>query len=341
MRTGRERGLLAAILLVVTLFAGRTLLYGQAVAAPEQPAAAGSKLFLKDGTYQLVRSYETRGDRVRFYSLERSEWEEIPASLVDFPATKLGQQHEQGEQDKAAEAARALDKERFEAVANTGYQVAPGFNLPDEDGVFAFDGTRIIRMIQSSSETERDKKRMALSMAVPGPLIKNRTLVELPGPHASVRIQSTEPAFYVKGADNWGPRVTLIPVKSTKQSRIVEKLQSGVGVGKSGEMRNSIAVERTQVAPGLYRIRPLQPLDLGEYALGELIDQKLNLDVWDFGVDGAPHGQLTVPAIAGEEPLSEESPVTKPTQRTQQRPRVNTGQPSPYPGQGSPGSPTQ
>ena len=39
---------------------------------------ASQKLFLKDGTYQLVSSYEVHGDRVRYYSVERSAWEEIP-----------------------------------------------------------------------------------------------------------------------------------------------------------------------------------------------------------------------------------------------------------------------
>ena len=38
------------------------------------------RLYMKDGTYHNVREYEKKGDRIRYYSTERSEWEEIPST---------------------------------------------------------------------------------------------------------------------------------------------------------------------------------------------------------------------------------------------------------------------
>jgi hypothetical protein len=52
------------------------------------PLPKGKKLVLKDGSFQIVREYQQQGDRVRYYSVERSDWEEIPAALVDWDATK-------------------------------------------------------------------------------------------------------------------------------------------------------------------------------------------------------------------------------------------------------------
>src|ERR1700685_4168817 len=48
----------------------------------------GQKLILKDGTFQLVREYQVDGDRVRYYSLDSSQWEAMPADMVDWDATK-------------------------------------------------------------------------------------------------------------------------------------------------------------------------------------------------------------------------------------------------------------
>ena len=249
---------------------------------------AAIKLYLKDGSYQLVKSYEIQGDRVRYYSLERSAWEEIPLSMVDFDATKRAEEAEKTDQEKQLKEARALDHQNFETTATTGFEIAPGFHLPGGDGVFAFDGKRVIPLVQSSAEIVRDKKRFALSLAIPGPLLKNRDLVILDGARAALRIRALHPTFYVQFADARASNFQIIPVISKKENRVIEKTQAGIGVGKSGEIRDAIPVEREEIKPGLFTIRSVDSLQIGEYALAELLTDKLNLEVWDFGIDGAP-----------------------------------------------------
>ena len=247
---------------------------------------AAIKLFMKDGTYQLVTSYEVRGERVRYYSVERSEWEEVPVSVVDFGATQRAQEEADAAAKKAQREAREIERERFERPEDSGFEVAPGIRLPHEEGVYAFDGTRVIRINQSSAEVVTDKKRAALLLALPGPLLKNRAFVVLPGAQAAVRIVVPQPVFYVQSADGLGAKLELIAVKTRKEAREVERVEWRGGIGKPSERRAAVPLERTKLAPGLYKLRPVQPLQPGEYALGELLQQKLNLDLWDLGLDG-------------------------------------------------------
>jgi len=254
------------------------------------PRADGAtvKLFLKDGSYQLVSSYEVRGDRVRYYSLERSQWEEVPKSLVDFEATQKAEEDAKAQQKRALDEAKQIEQERYEKAENQGYEVAPGVRLPQEEGVYSLDGMRVVRLIQSSAEVTTDKKRVALMVAVPGPFLKSRSLVLLPGPKAAVRLGQYLPVFYVQSADGLGAKLELIKVKPGKQARLVETVESRGGVGKPAELRAAVPLERTQVAPGVYKLTPNRALEPGEYALGELIQQKLNLDLWDFGIGATP-----------------------------------------------------
>jgi hypothetical protein len=250
--------------------------------------AATIKLCMKDGSYQLVSSYEVRGDRVRYYSLERSEWEEVPKALVDFEATQRAEEEEKAAHKKELQEAKKIDEERHEKPENLGYEVAPGVRLPQEEGVYTYDGLRVIRLIQSSAELMTDKRRAALMLALPGPFLKSQTFVVLPAPKAAVRLAQPQPVFYVQSAGGLGAKLELIQVKPGKEARLVEKVESRGGIGKPTELRAAVPLERAEVAPGVYKLKPTRALEPGEYALGELIQEKLNLDLWDFGIGAAP-----------------------------------------------------
>ena len=254
-----------------------------------QALGASQKLFLKDGTYQLVSSYEVNGDRVRYYSVERSAWEEIPLSLVDLEATKRAQEADKAVQKKQLDEGRAILQQRFDQPEENGFEVAPGIHLPLDEGIYAFDGTRVIRLIQSTAEVVTDKKRAAFAMAVPGHVLKAHVILELPGARAAVRIQQAMPSFYVQAPEGLGARVELVPVRVVKESRVVEKLEaSKAGLGKASDAPAAIPCERTQLAPGLYSLKLLHPLDAGEYALGDLSDQGASLVLWPFGLFETP-----------------------------------------------------
>jgi hypothetical protein len=260
------------------------LLLGVLAAPPR--AWANFKLFMKDGSYQIVTGYEVHGDRVRYFSVERSDWEEVPTSIVDFEATKRVQEETKATQKQEIDEAKQVDQERFYKPPDQGLEVVPGLRLPGDDGIFTVDGKRVVRLVQSTGEVVTDKRRAAMVLAVPLPVVKTRSLVVLEGAKAPIRLSDPLPTFYVQSSGGLGAKLELVHVKPGKEARVVEDVETARGKkGKATEERTMVSLERKQVAANVYTLRPLKPLEAGEYALGEVVDDKLNLEVWDFGYE--------------------------------------------------------
>lgn len=163
------------------------------------------RLILKDGSHQSVTKYEVKGDRVRYMSAEREEWEELPASLVDWPATEKYEKNrtaaplvpEAAELDKEFEADRQAEQARLP-------QVAPGLRLPDLSGMFLLDNFKgqpqLVEVQQSEADINRGGKGNIFRGALPVGSIKQT--IELEGDHAAIYAHVAVPSIYIKQEDD-------------------------------------------------------------------------------------------------------------------------------------------
>lgn len=304
------------------------------VAASAQ--AKTKRLILKDGSYQVATQWEVKGDRVRYYSAERYEWEEIPTSLVDWNATEKYEKETGAASNAQAAAQIAADKADEEAASPT---VAPGLRLPEQGGVFLLDKfaqkDSLVELVQNSTQQNKHTGKNILR-AVVNPLPSGpRQTMDLPGAHARVQSHLTTPQIFVNinfddDAATGGEeavklskeeRFKIVRVKpSGKYKRSVADIKISL-LGSMKEQRNVIPTTAESVGTDWVKVTPKQPLEPGEYALVEMLTPKqMNLYVWDFGVNPAAPANPTAwkPQVPKASPtVTDESPVLN------QRPKKN------------------
>src|ERR1700692_554194 len=159
------------------------------------------RLILKDGSYQSITKYEVHGDRIRYFSAERGEWEEIPKSLIDWEGTeKFEQGRAQGKlAPEAVELDKQLEAERQDEQARSP-QVAPGLRLPYEAGIFLLDTyenqPQLAELQQSGGELEKNTKSNILRAAI-NPVAGAKQTIELPEAHAKIQPHTAVPSLYL------------------------------------------------------------------------------------------------------------------------------------------------
>ncbi len=238
-------------------------------------AASGAtiKLYLTDGTYHLVREYKVQEDRVRYYSIERGDWEELPLSLVDLKRTEEEMRQWEAKLEEEAKVVSAEDRAERE-------QREEAARVPVEPGVYLIEGKELRQMPQAESKVVTSKKRSVLKVITPVPVVSGKATVELDGARSKQAIETDRPEFYIRLVAE--ERFGLVRLKPKSESRVVETWSIVPVTNEILDERDEVEILRQQVGEGLYKIWPKAPLKPGEYAVVEFTEGKGNVQVWDF-----------------------------------------------------------
>ncbi|MGH9584805.1 MAG: hypothetical protein ACRD4O_17930 [Bryobacteraceae bacterium] len=240
------------------------------------------KLYLKDGDYQLVREYHVEGDRVRYYSTERSQWEAIPLQLIDLAKTervraaKLRSERRLSEEfDEEAQAERELKR----IIAS----------IPQNVGAYYGTGDQVKALPAADYKVITDKKRAILKHLAPIPIVPGKASVVIQGGHSAFVVHENRPQFYLRPAkqDQFG----IARLTSKKGQRIVESIAITPVVNQDVEKRNQDEIFTQQLGDNLFKVWPEKPLQPGEYAVVEYSGDSysptgdVELLVWDFAYE--------------------------------------------------------
>ena len=272
-------------------------------------------LILKDGSYQIVTSYTVAGTIVHYVSAERGgAHEDIPLALVDLDATRRWEKQHTTPAEGAPPPALdpELVKEEEERAALTP-SVEPDLLLPPEDALLAldfFEGTpELVPLAQSDGDLNHTTSHSIVKKAV-NPRSASHQLVTLRGVKSYVQLHVETPDFYLRiddgaqaasgGAplvvDTHGASSTSINNQSVSaESRFVivradvrtdARVIASFSTSAARPGEDIVAMKFETLRGGHWRkLTPARPLEIGEYALVEVLTGKeFNLGVWDFGV---------------------------------------------------------
>jgi hypothetical protein len=309
------------------------------ILAPGSLAQQSAKrLILKDGSYQLTVKWEVKGDRVRYLSAERNEWEEVPKSMVDWEAT------DKYEKDRAAgapppevvELDKELAAERRTDEAKSPH-VAPGLRLPDAGGVVLLDTfqgqPQLVELQPSSGQINADRKGNILRATI-NPVASAKQPIVLAGEHAKLQAHAPLPAVYISveqsdlGPDAGSPiqqeglpwdRFRIVRLQAKQNKRIVGDVKVAV-YGKVSQEEKLVPTSSARLTGGWMKLTPASELAPGEYAVVEMLGKEgMNLNVWDFGINpSAPSN----PAAVKPDP-SETNPPAEPPKLQTRPPQPN------------------
>lgn len=236
--------------------------------------AANIRLYLKDDGFHMVREYSVQGDRVRFYSTERGDWEEMPLEMVDLKKTESTVKALAAEE--AADRKATAEEDAAERAIRKMIR-----SIPAEPGLYQISEGQPLRTLQQAElKIINNKRRSILKAIIPIPILTGKSTVEIDGEKSKYVVADPRAEFYFRLAKP--ERFGLVRCLPGKGTRIVEQWDVVPVVNEIIAVHEEVQVFRKQVGEDFYLVWPIEPLPPGEYAWVEYTEGKGNTQAWDF-----------------------------------------------------------
>jgi len=237
------------------------------------------KLYLKDGDFHVVREYKVEGERVRYYSVERGDWEEIPLDMLDLKRTESENAAREAKVEEDSKIIAAEDKARKD-------QAREVMKIPQDPGAYMIENDKLRIFQLAESKVHTNKGRTVWKVLSPIPLVSGKATVELDGPHSTNVVKDSRPEIYLQlSADE---RYGIIKLTTKGEVRIADRLTIVPVTKEVVDEIDEVAIFRKQLSDNyLFKIWPEQDLENGEYAVVQFTPGKLNMQIWDFAVKAA------------------------------------------------------
>jgi hypothetical protein len=214
-------------------------------------------------------------DRVHFYSVERSGWEDVPLDLVDIKRTQSEAAARQTKLDEDAKAMAAEEKAERDLEKEKR-------RIPQDPGAYWLLGDEVQVMKLAESTVNTKKGREILKKLAPVPVITGKATLEIPGAHSLNVFTDPEQEFYLQLSEAQRFGIAKLTVKGAV--RIVENVTTVPVTNEVVEEPTMVDILKKELDGGLYKIWPKEKLEPGEYALVEYTEGKLNMQIWDFAI---------------------------------------------------------
>ncbi len=232
-------------------------------------------VFLEDGSRLPVREFEVVDDRVRYFSLDRGQWEEIPVEIVDMERTHTYRRQMQ------SQAAERREEEQVERIAERRARTEL-HNVPIGDGVYHVRSGAVEPLEQVFWEAGKSKKRAFLNTIAPVPVQAGKITLATPGLSADTVTTDEKPVFYLRLDTFSRFGIARVLPEEGKDRRVLQEIYLLPRTEEQTEVQGDVEVFRQQLAPLVYKVWPVEPLPAGEYAVVNYTPGETDLRAWAF-----------------------------------------------------------